>query len=484
MNIQAVKKPAGTYYQPFKRGCAPMEGIDSMGYTFVETVAEPDIPGTIHRPDLYDNEAGLLEAYSSHNNIRAALKIPDDRKWVSCDFCLHPDTIVEATTGRFTGEVTLKALMTLFKKGTVLVKTPFGFKEVTRVMRTAPLYSYRILTKSGKETVCSHNHRWLVWRDHHLQWMEADDITEGDTLFEEGKVSKEFQTSLLNMISGVSTWEIYPEIPDNGVTVFKIERIPARETGEMIDITVKDVHCFYADGIVSHNSGQELRLAGIFANEPVLLEAFANDEDIHGRVAKEMGVERKIAKAVNFLSLYGGNEYTLSKQLDLPIDQAEVYYNAWWDSMPMLKQWAAGVIAEAQRTQQAVNYFGRVRPLAHWYNSYQWSHKGYADRSAVNHVVQSTAGDLMRICIVRFYEEYYKTGQLDFAVISSIHDELNFAIAEETLVPRVREIQDKMEFQMQGWPIKLTLGIEVSDGRWGRCFPFRFEGDEFVPDVK
>lgn len=271
---------------------------------------------------------------------------------------------------------------------------------------------------------------------------------------------------------------------EHSVGIEKISKVPKQEyRREMYDFEVRDSACFFAEGLVSHNSGQELRLPAVFSKEPVFINAFLQGRDVHQDVADRMGIPRDDAKTLNFAVLYGASGYTLYRNLGISQEKADKYIKDWWASLPALARWAKQVRRDAQKCGYVSNFFGRKRPLAYWYKSGSKKYISFANRSALNHKIQSTAGDLMRICLIKFHERFVKKGLKGFHLLSSIHDEINMAIHKDIVAGLLPEVIRTMEFQAPGWPIKLTVGVEIG-WSWNSGYKFKFENNFFVPDVE
>ena len=90
----------------------------------------------------------------------------------------------------------------------------------------------------------------------------------------------------------------------------------------------------------------ELRLMAHYSKDPIMLDSFRNDEDIHKRTAAEIfGVEiadvddqmRRRAKTINFGLLYGMSAFGLSNQLEVSRAEADIFLNNYFENMLLLK---------------------------------------------------------------------------------------------------------------------------------------------------
>lgn len=162
---------------------------------------------------------------------------------------------------------------------------------------------------------------------------------------------------------------------------------------EMMDVGVRDVHCFYCNGILVHNCAQELRLAANFSHDPNLLEPLLKGEDIHMYVAKQMfGYEdplhRTKVKVINFASLYGAEYPTVSARLGIPLQEGKTLMTRYKQTMSKLYAWKAEIVKAAKKRGYALTYFGRPVYLLKYFNSPDRGMSAYAERLAVNATIQ------------------------------------------------------------------------------------------------
>jgi len=242
-------------------------------------------------------------------------------------------------------------------------------------------------------------------------------------------------------------------------------------------------------------SSQELRIPANLANEPVWIDAFTTGKDVHVSTAMTCichGDEslynrevRKTAKVLNFGSLYGGSAKSFSRQLGIPENEAQVLLDNWWGNLLGIRSWSNGVKAYGRQYGEVSTYFGRKRRVRYWYSSGNRRLEGYADRTAVNHSVQGTAADMMRIALIKIYNSCRKwIGKEDGIFLkSSIHDEINFSIDARDPVrftEMVLTLQDIMQIKIPEW--KVPMLAEISIGRsWGTMFPFTYTNGMWVP---
>ena len=181
--------------------------------------------------------------------------------------------------------------------------------------------------------------------------------------------------------------------------------------------------------VVADYSQIELRLLAHMSEDPVLLDAFRNGEDIHTRTAAEvMGVPpmlvtkeaRNNAKAVNFGIVYGISSFGLAANLGISRKEAETYIQAYFERYAGVKRFIDETIARTRETGIARTLFGRERPIPDM-NSRNPNARGFAERTAVNSPIQGTAADLIKVAMVRIDRAL---DGMQSKLLLQVHDEL------------------------------------------------------------
>lgn len=272
------------------------------------------------------------------------------------------------------------------------------------------------------------------------------------------------------------------------------------EYEDMCDITVGDSHCYYANGILTHNCNQEARVLALLSQDPVMLNIFLTGEDMHTATAVaifgEKGKDkkyRKIAKAVNFAMAYSGNEYTLSNSLDIPVEEARVYVDAYYERFAESVRWKK---REIQRMYdlggKVFSAFGRPRQFITRLktastcgdDSVSLKITNAVERRVTNHEIQSFCGDVCRSILLKLYRRFFKNKDKNIDFIGTVHDEVTYSIAKEHVVDYVRELQDIMTFDgLKGqFPLEVSMGIGNS---YGQVFDFVWTDEtrtKLIPD--
>ena len=220
--------------------------------------------------------------------------------------------------------------------------------------------------------------------------------------------------------------------------------------------------------LVADYSQIELRLLAHFSDDPLLLEAFRNGEDIHTRTASEvLGVSpmlvtpdaRRAAKAVNFGIVYGISGFGLAQQLGIPRAEAEKYIKNYFARYAGVRAFIDRTIAEVRLSGVTRTMFGRERPIPD-INSRNANSRGFAERTAVNSPLQGTAADLIKLAMVRI-DGLLSDGGYQSTMLLQVHDELVFEGPPEEL-PAVSELVKR---HMEGvCDLKVPLLVDVGVG--------------------
>src|ERR1700682_6057772 len=196
----------------------------------------------------------------------------------------------------------------------------------------------------------------------------------------------------------------------------------------------------------------ELRVMAHFSNDPVLIEAFRNGEDIHARTAQEVfGVgplaqtaeHRRAAKAINFGIIYGLSPFGLAQQLGIPQKEAAQFIAAYFARYRGVKEYLDNVLAETRKSGVAKTLFGRIRPIPE-INSPQVQLRNFAERTALNSPLQGTAADLIKMAMISI-DARMKKEKFEAKMILQVHDELLFEAPTKERAKLEKLVQEEME---------------------------------------
>ncbi|MBQ9060746.1 MAG: DNA polymerase I [Firmicutes bacterium] len=175
----------------------------------------------------------------------------------------------------------------------------------------------------------------------------------------------------------------------------------------------------------------ELRVLAHMSEDPVLIEAFNNGEDIHrATAANVLGIpedqitaeERSRAKAVNFGVIYGMSGFGLSSNLNISRREADEYIKAYFDKHQAVKAFMDGQVEFCKSNGYVETMFGRKRYINEIKAS-QFMVRQVGERLAMNSPIQGSAADIIKIAMIRVYRGLREAG-LKSRLILQIHDEL------------------------------------------------------------
>jgi DNA polymerase-1 len=212
----------------------------------------------------------------------------------------------------------------------------------------------------------------------------------------------------------------------------------------------------------------ELRLLAHFSEDPTMLAAFNNGEDIHKQTASEiMGVslndvtssDRSKAKAVNFGLMYGQSSFGLAAQLLISRSEAKQYIDNYFKKFSRVKAYLDSLKEVAEKTGYAITLSGRKRFLPDIHSNNR-TVKAMAERMAVNSPIQGTASDIIKQAMLDINEKLQKESPNSRLVIQ-VHDELVFEVPEEDLNSVEKLVRSTMESVGE---LKVPLLVDVEYG--------------------
>lgn len=214
----------------------------------------------------------------------------------------------------------------------------------------------------------------------------------------------------------------------------------------------------------------ELRIMAHMADDPSMIHAFVNGEDIHTKTASEMfgvpvdqvdGDLRAKAKAVNFGVIYGISDFGLARNTRVSRDEARHFIETYFARYPMVKQFMDASVESTRKSGCAVTILGRKRPIPD-INSRIRQKRMFAERTAINTPIQGSAADIIKLAMVRIYRRLKDEGLIS-RMILQVHDELIFEVppSEESLMRElvIQEMEGVMDLKV---PLKVDLDVGKS----------------------
>lgn len=212
----------------------------------------------------------------------------------------------------------------------------------------------------------------------------------------------------------------------------------------------------------------ELRLLAHLSGDEHLVRAFNEGEDFHAETAARVfGVPvsevtpdlRSRAKAVNFGIVYGQQAYGLSQSLHISMAEARDMIDRYYEAYPGVRTFLDDVVTRAKQTGYAETMYGRRRHIPEL-KAKNPQLRGFGERTAMNHPMQGTAADIIKIAMARVSRRLEEEG---FAahMILQVHDELDFECPVSEVERLTAMVRDVMEHIVD---LRVPLIAEASTG--------------------
>lgn len=212
----------------------------------------------------------------------------------------------------------------------------------------------------------------------------------------------------------------------------------------------------------------ELRLLAHLSGDEHLIDAFLSGEDFHAKTASrvfDVPLEevtptlRSRAKAVNFGIVYGQQAYGLSQSLDISMFDAKEMIDRYFAVHPGVRAYLDRVVEDAKNTGYAETLFGRRRYITELKarNAVQ---RGFGERTAMNHPMQGTAADIIKLAMRQVQDELISQGART-KLILQVHDELDFSVPQDELDDVSSMVKRIMESVVD---LSVPLLVDVSSG--------------------
>jgi DNA polymerase-1 len=218
----------------------------------------------------------------------------------------------------------------------------------------------------------------------------------------------------------------------------------------------------------------ELRILAHITGDAPLVDAFQNDEDVHTRTAAELfdvRVEdvdkemRRKAKMTNYAIAYGVSGFGLARQLGSgTAGEAAEFIKRYFEALPGVKKYIDETLAEARERGYVETLKGRRRPLPE-IRSPRAPERAGAERTAINHPIQGTAADIMKIAMLAIHKDLPKSG-LRARMTMQVHDELVFEVPEDEVEKLAEFITQRMrDVPTAALKLRVPLEVEVEAGQ-------------------
>ncbi len=212
----------------------------------------------------------------------------------------------------------------------------------------------------------------------------------------------------------------------------------------------------------------ELRVLAHISEDPNMIKAFVNNEDIHRRTASQVfnvpmaevtSLMRTRAKAVNFGIVYGIGDFSLSQDLGIKRKEAKQYIDGYLEKYSNVKQYMTDIVDLAKDQGYVTTLMNRRRyiPELHAGN---FITRSFGQRISMNTPIQGSAADIIKIAMVKVYREL-KSRKLKSRLILQVHDEL----IVETHKSEVDEVKVIVQTEMENaFKLKVPMGVDINIG--------------------
>jgi DNA polymerase-1 len=227
---------------------------------------------------------------------------------------------------------------------------------------------------------------------------------------------------------------------------------------------------FIADkghGLLAADYSQiELRILAHLSEDPGLVETFLMDRDIHDETARlvfggEAGLPaeemRRRAKVINFSIIYGTSAFSLAKELQTSMAEAQTFIDRYFGQRPLVRDYLDRIVAEAKDRGYSETIFGRQRQVPELRQADKMTQQA-GRRIALNMPIQGSAADLIKVAMLRIWDDL-RARKLRTRMILQVHDELVFEVpnAEKNEVEGI--VRERMENVCAlKVPLKVHLG--------------------------
>jgi len=212
----------------------------------------------------------------------------------------------------------------------------------------------------------------------------------------------------------------------------------------------------------------ELRILAHITKDPVMLEAFQNNEDIHAKTArlvfgatddKDLKEKRRLAKIVNFGIAYAVEAFGLSQRVGISRTEAKQVIADYFETYKGIRKYMDEIPLVAREQGYVTSLFGRRRYFPS-INDRNFSVRSRAEREAINMPIQGTASDIVKYAMINVAKAL-KTAKLETKMIMQVHDELLFEAPEGEIEKASAIIKKEMESAAE---LDIPLLVEIGSG--------------------
>lgn len=212
----------------------------------------------------------------------------------------------------------------------------------------------------------------------------------------------------------------------------------------------------------------ELRVLAAISSDKNMIEAFKNNKDIHRITAAEVfkvdegsvtSLMRSRAKTINFGIVYGMGDFSLAKDLKVTKKQAKEYIEKYFEEYNGVHEYMTNIIKKGLEQNYVTTLLGRRRYLPELHSK-NFNIRSFGERVAMNTPIQGTAADIIKIAMVKVYNELNKRN-LSSRLILQVHDELIIETKNEELDEVKNLLKDCMENAIE---LSVPLEVDINSG--------------------
>ncbi len=246
-----------------------------------------------------------------------------------------------------------------------------------------------------------------------------------------------------------------------------LQNIPTRKRG--LPIAVREAFRAPENRVlISFDYSQiELRVLAYLSQDPELLHAFEEGQDIHTKTATYLfsvpthavtDTQRQMGKKINFSIIYGLTPYGLSQDLNISFKEAQEFIDRYFASYPGIKEWMSKVIIRTHEDGFVTTYWGRKRAIPAIYEKNRTLYDA-AVRMAINTTVQGTAAEIMKRGMIRV-QKRIEEEHLSAIILLQIHDEIVISAPKQQAQAIAEIVQKELELAVN-WPLKLRVNFKI-----------------------
>jgi len=211
----------------------------------------------------------------------------------------------------------------------------------------------------------------------------------------------------------------------------------------------------------------DLRVLAHYSGDPVLVEAFRTDQDIHRKTASEIfsvspelvtGEMRRVAKTINFGIVYGMSSFGLAGQLQVSRKDAQTFIDRYFELYAGVKTFMETIVEQAEENGFVTTLLGRRRQLPEIHSSNR-TRREFARRTAINTPIQGTAADIIKLAMIEV-DRILAVENLQGRMILQIHDELVLEVPEQEVEKTSDLLRQSME-NVLSLAVPLTVNLQT-----------------------